>query len=73
VANPAAFVRTKGKTIMKTYLVSLLAGLLVGFIYNFINVKSPAPPAIALIGLLGMLGGEHIIPMARTLLGLATN
>lgn len=50
---------------MKPYLISLGAGLLVGIIYNLLSVKSPAPPAIALIGLLGMLLGEQVIPVAR--------
>lgn len=46
---------------MKAYLVSLAAGVVVGLIYSVMNVKSPAPPTIALVGLLGMLGGEHVI------------
>ncbi len=50
---------------MKPYLISLGAGLLVGIIYNLLSVKSPAPPTIALIGLLGMLVGEQIIPVAK--------
>ncbi|MGF6721734.1 XapX domain-containing protein [Paraburkholderia sp. GAS41] len=54
---------------MKAYFVSLVVGLAVGLIYSVVNVKSPAPPTIALVGLLGMLGGEHLIPLLRTLLG----
>ncbi len=50
---------------MKPYLLSLAAGLLVGIIYALINVKSPAPPAIALIGLLGILIGEQIPPLVH--------
>jgi len=53
---------------MKTYLLSLAAGLLVGIIYSLLNVRSPAPPLIALLGLLGMLLGEQVIPMGRQLL-----
>jgi XapX domain-containing protein len=53
---------------MKIYLISLGAGLLVGVIYSLISVRSPAPPAIALIGLLGMLAGEQIIPVGRELI-----
>jgi XapX domain-containing protein len=49
---------------MKPYLLSLAAGVLVGVIYALIRVKSPAPPAIALIGLLGMLIGEQLVPVA---------
>ncbi len=53
---------------MKAYLVSLAVGLLVGLIYSVLNVKSPAPPTIALVGLFGMLAGERLIPMIRALL-----
>jgi len=53
---------------MKPYLLSLGAGLLVGVLYSLLNVRSPAPPAIALIGLLGILLGEQAIPVARHLL-----
>jgi XapX domain-containing protein len=53
---------------MKLYLLSLGAGVLVGVIYSLINVRSPAPPLIALLGLLGMLGGEQVIPVAKRLL-----
>jgi XapX domain-containing protein len=52
---------------MKPYLYSLVAGLLVGIIYNLINVRSPAPPVVALIGLLGMLIGEQLPPLAKNL------
>ena len=41
------------------YFVSLLLGILVGVIYASVGVRSPAPPAIALLGLLGMLIGEN--------------
>ena len=51
---------------MKAYLLSLCAGVLVGVLYNLIDVRSPAPPTVALIGLLGMVGGEHLIPFLRT-------
>lgn len=50
------------------YLISLGAGILAGLLYGLINVRSPAPPAIALIGLLGMLVGEQIVPVAKRLL-----
>lgn len=50
---------------MKLYLFSLLAGLLVGMIYSLLHVRSPAPPLVALVGLLGILAGEQIIPVAR--------
>jgi|SRR5882672_6037195 len=50
---------------MRVYLLSLGAGLLVGLIYSLLNVRSPAPPVVALVGLLGILVGEQIIPVAR--------
>ena len=53
---------------MKLYLASLGAGLIVGLIYSLLNVRSPAPPVVALVGLLGILLGEQIIPLARTLM-----
>jgi XapX domain-containing protein len=50
---------------MKVYIVSLAAGVLVGIIYALLQVRSPAPPAIALIGLLGMLIGEQVVPTVK--------
>jgi XapX domain-containing protein len=50
---------------MRTYLVSLGAGLVVGIVYSLLNVRSPAPPVVALVGLLGILVGEQIIPVAK--------
>lgn len=50
---------------MKIYLLSLGAGILVGVIYALINVRSPAPPVIALIGLLGILVGEQAVPLVK--------
>ncbi len=44
---------------MKAALISLVVGLLVGVVYGLIRVKSPAPPIIALVGLLGMVYGEQ--------------
>ena len=52
---------------MKIYLLSLGAGLLVGVIYSLLNVRSPAPPVVALIGLLGILVGEQIVPLAKSM------
>ncbi|MFZ6179056.1 DUF1427 family protein [Nannocystis pusilla] len=53
---------------MKLYLLSLGVGVLVGVLYSVLNVRSPAPPIVALIGLLGMLLGEQVGPIARRLL-----
>lgn len=50
---------------MKVYLMSLGAGLLVGVIYGLLGVRSPAPPVIALLGLLGILAGEQAVPLAK--------
>lgn len=50
---------------MRPYLISLGAGLLVGAIYSVLNVRSPAPPVIALVGLLGILLGEQIVPVVK--------
>jgi len=50
------------------YLISLGAGILAGVLYGVLNVRSPAPPAIALIGLLGMLVGEQVVPVAKRLI-----
>ena len=53
---------------MKLYLISLGVGILVGVIYSLLNVRSPAPPIVALIGLAGMLVGEQIIPVGKQVL-----
>jgi XapX domain-containing protein len=44
---------------MKALLISFVVGVLVGVVYGAIRVKSPAPPIIALLGLLGMVLGEQ--------------
>ena len=53
---------------MKPYLLSLGAGLLVGVLYALMGVRSPAPPAIALLGLMGMLIGEQTVPIVKRLI-----
>ena len=50
---------------MKNHLLSLGAGILIGILYALLDVRSPAPPVIALVGLLGMLAGERIASFAR--------
>jgi XapX domain-containing protein len=50
---------------MKVYLLSLGVGVLVGVIYALMSVRSPAPPVVALMGLLGMLIGEQVVPTAK--------
>ncbi|WP_135504165.1 DUF1427 family protein [Roseovarius aestuariivivens] len=57
------------------YLLSLGVGVGVGVIYGLVSLRSPAPPIIALLGLLGMLAGEaavhwlkgHAQPIAHAL------
>jgi XapX domain-containing protein len=54
---------------MKPYLLSLAAGILVGVIYSIVHVRSPAPPVVALVGLLGILIGEQIPPLVKQVIG----
>jgi XapX domain-containing protein len=53
---------------MMPYVLSAGVGLAVGVLYASLGVRSPAPPVIALIGLLGMLLGEQLVPLAKRLL-----
>ena len=45
---------------MRPLFVSFAVGLGVGVLYGLLRVKSPAPPIVALLGLLGMVIGEQI-------------
>ncbi|MFD3453261.1 DUF1427 family protein [Streptomyces sp. NPDC058691] len=54
------------RTLARNGAVSFAAGLLAGVLYWLLGVRSPAPPWISLVGLLGILVGEYA---ARTLLG----
>jgi XapX domain-containing protein len=45
---------------MKVSFISFVVGLGVGILYGLVRVKSPAPPIIALLGLLGMVLGEQL-------------
>ena len=47
------------------YVLSAMAGVGIGVIYGLIAVRSPAPPIIALLGLLGMLAGEAAVQWIR--------
>lgn len=58
---------------MKPYILSLAAGLLVGILYALLKVRSPAPPVIALVGLLGILIGEQIPCLVRHMLNRDTS
>lgn len=46
---------------MNPFLLSLAAGSVIGVLYGLLKVRSPAPPVIALVGLLGMLLGGALI------------
>lgn len=45
---------------MKVLFLSFVVGVGVGVLYGLIRVKSPAPPIVALLGLLGMVLGEQL-------------
>jgi XapX domain-containing protein len=45
---------------MKVLFISFAVGLGVGVLYGLLRVKSPAPPIVALLGLLGMVMGEQL-------------
>jgi len=47
------------------YIISLGVGFGIGLLYWLLKVQSPAPPLIALAGLLGMVLGEHAIPLVK--------
>ncbi len=55
----------------RPYLISLAIGLLVGGLYAVLNTRSPAPPIIALLGLLGMLAGEAAVSWLKDRMTLA--
>jgi XapX domain-containing protein len=44
-----------------TYLIAGLAGLLIGALYAAIRVRSPAPPIVALFGLLGIWLAQNLL------------
>ena len=45
---------------MRVLFISFVFGLGVGVLYGLFRVKSPAPPIVALLGLLGMVLGEQL-------------
>lgn len=53
---------------MKAYVLSFLIGCGVGVLYAALRVKSPAPPLVALVGLLGMVLGEGSLVWLKTIL-----
>jgi XapX domain-containing protein len=50
---------------VKVYLIGLAMGIAVGIFYGLMHVRSPAPPIVALLGLLGILIGEQVPPVVR--------
>jgi XapX domain-containing protein len=53
---------------MKAYFLSFVIGLGVGVVYAMLRVKSPAPPLVALVGLLGMVLGEGGYAWLKTMI-----
>jgi XapX domain-containing protein len=55
---------------MKPFFFSFVVGCAVGLLYAAVRVKSPAPPVVALVGLLGMVLGEEffqwVAPLVRS-------
>jgi XapX domain-containing protein len=50
---------------MNAFVVSLAMGAIVGIVYGLTGVRSPAPPVIALVGLLGMVLGEQAVTLTK--------
>ena len=50
---------------MNALPISLAMGIVVGIAYGLSGIRSPAPPIIALIGLLGIVIGEQGVAMAK--------
>jgi XapX domain-containing protein len=48
------------KTVLIASIASFAVGIGVGAIYALVRVKAPAPPIVALVGLLGIVIGEQI-------------
>lgn len=51
-----------------SFVISLAIGIAVGVLYSVLDFRSPAPPAVALVGLLGMQLGEKAWPVGKQLL-----
>ncbi|MGW1727863.1 DUF1427 family protein [Streptomyces sp. NPDC002306] len=58
--------RSESKIWLRSFFLSLAVGVLAGLLYWAMGVRSPAPPWIAFIGLLGILIGQGA---TRRLLG----
>lgn len=57
------------RSLLSNCLLSFGVGLLAGVLYWLMGVRSPAPPWISLVGLLGILAGElgtrHLLARRR--------
>lgn len=53
---------------MKTRLLPFGPGVLIGVVYGLIVAHSPAPPLGALTRLLGILPGEQVIPVVKSVM-----
>jgi len=51
---------------MGDYAEAIVVGIGVGVIYGILRFRSPAPPLLALVGLLGMLIGEQLVTTLRS-------
>ena len=51
-----------------SYVISLAIGIAVGLLYGLLDFRSPAPPLVALVGLLGMQAGECLWPVGKQFL-----
>ena len=47
------------------YSISLVAGLVIAVTDGLIAIRNPAPPKIALLGLVGVLAGEAAVQWLR--------
>lgn len=50
-----------------SFVISLAIGVAVGVLYGALDFRSPAPPTVALVGLLGMQLGEKAWPLGKQL------
>jgi XapX domain-containing protein len=59
--RPSGQDKEKTMSTVWQFAISLLIGVLVGIAYGLLKVRSPAPPPVALVGLLGMLVGQQLM------------
>jgi len=62
-SDPLPIDQDKEKTMSTVwqFAISLGIGVMVGIAYGLLKVRSPAPPPVALVGLLGMLVGQQLM------------